>query len=330
MTFVLEQTFKSPTNPSHEVQYVHLNRGAAHTLVMCYGAGYHSVFVNLYRSFLETHSSLSILCVDRWTLASNPSDSSAVSRTGPGLLSELTSITVELLNSLDIQKFSIAAHSGGAYQMMDLARNSAPSGRVENIFPICTHIPAQYTSSKISAWMCTMPESLFTVATKFDASFANSILGRTLVRRAYNSNPEMFVDSLELRDQLVNTYQPSPKQVIDRAERHQIDYYMIFNRIPGIDLEALKNVWTDLELSPDVRIAWFTTEGDALFNPAGVRRIVPDMKSAKNVDIIVVEGGNHGDMLFRTEVWEEMWRRMVKSWGVLGVSRRNQDQKEGS
>lgn len=57
-----------------------------------------------------------------------PMDPRQRRRTGPALLSELTTITLELLDSLNVDRFSIASHSTGVYQQLHLAQR-AP-GRV--------------------------------------------------------------------------------------------------------------------------------------------------------------------------------------------------------
>ncbi|KAJ5223925.1 hypothetical protein N7468_008467 [Penicillium chermesinum] len=94
--------------------------------------------MGLYIPFSKIHPDLSLLCIDRWTQGPD------AARSGPALLSELSSTTLELLDSLKVNTFSIAAHSAGVYQMLDLAEE-AP-GRTQHVFPISTHTPAPYLS----------------------------------------------------------------------------------------------------------------------------------------------------------------------------------------
>lgn len=128
MTLYLPSTFISPSHPEHRIQYVQLNASGRHTILYCYGAGGRARDLTLYQDYLSNHApSISLLCVDRWTQG----DKDKVSRSGPEL-SELSSITLELLDSLKIKKFSVAAHSAGAYHMLDLA--SRCKNRVEMSF----------------------------------------------------------------------------------------------------------------------------------------------------------------------------------------------------
>ncbi|KAJ5947042.1 hypothetical protein N7466_000057 [Penicillium verhagenii] len=165
MTTVKVETFHSKTNPNRTVSYVHLNQDAPHTLLYCYGAGDDSRRMGQFALFLEAHPDLSLLCIDRWVQGKD------AARAGPAIFTDLSTITLELLDSLNIGHFSIAAHSAGAYQMFDLAR-CAPPGRVEHVFPMCTHIPAAYTGSRIMQSMCTMPEYMFKFVTKLDSGAA--------------------------------------------------------------------------------------------------------------------------------------------------------------
>jgi hypothetical protein len=84
----------------------------------------------------------------------------------------LTQITLELLAELKIAKFSISAHSAGAYQMFNLVISA--ESRIQHIFPISTHIPAPFTTSKVMSSMCTMPAIIFNGITRLESSLANT------------------------------------------------------------------------------------------------------------------------------------------------------------
>lgn len=97
--------FNSALHSGRNISYFHLNEGAPHTLIFCYGASSSSLILDVYQPFVESHPALSLLCVDRWTQGSK------VARSGQRLFSELSEITLELLDFLKIKRFSVAAHS---------------------------------------------------------------------------------------------------------------------------------------------------------------------------------------------------------------------------
>ena len=202
--------------------------------------------------------------------------------------------------------------------MLDLAQRCIAAGpaRVKNIFPICTHIPAPFTSSKTMSQMCTMPEFLFTTITKLDSSLSDTPIERLFLRavgskKADRADRDLFVDTPQLRD-LIAAYKPSPAQLAISTERKSLDYRLGYCRIPGITSEVLNALYIDLQLGPEVRLTWFTGEADIFFGPASVQRVIGKMKSGKDVEVVSVEGASHSDIYFRTEVWEGMYRRILK------------------
>lgn len=304
-------SFVSPSNPSHKIQYSQLNSGAPQTLLFCYGAGDCAVTITLYQEFIRTHPQLSMVCIDRWTLPT--SSDAAVARSGLELLSELTSITVELLDSLTVQNFSIAAHSAGVYPMIHLA-DSVPA-RVNHLFPICTHVPPPFSASKVLSWMCTMPTLLFNGITKLDSggdtdstidSLKNYVLGS---RGSGQHGRDRFVDTLALQE-LLKQYRPGPEQSAAAKERQSLDYQLVYSRLPGIDNKALADIYMSLR-EHSIPVTWFTSHGDAFFGPPSVERLIDATGIQKGIEVVIVEGAKHSDIHFRREVWDEMHRRMV-------------------
>ncbi|KAJ5677925.1 uncharacterized protein N7477_003558 [Penicillium maclennaniae] len=253
----LVQTFESPSNPNRSITYAHLNSGAQHTLLFCYGAASNSLTTTLYETFLESHADLSLLCVDRWTQGKD------AARTGPALLSELTSITLELLDSLKIDHFSIASHSAGVYQQLHLAQSA--SERVEHVFPISSHIPGPYTDSKIMNAMCSMPDFLFKPITNLDSTMSNTFIGKTFVnmmaKKRGKDNDRLYVSSSEnmrlVHERIIAERAINPV----RAEASDVDYRFVYGRIEGINADYLAGLYRDCP----VRITWYTSDGDVFF-----------------------------------------------------------------
>ncbi|KAJ5140090.1 hypothetical protein N7448_003498 [Penicillium atrosanguineum] len=299
----LIQQFQSPSNPDRSITYAHLNIGAQHTLIFCYGAASNSLVLSLYEPFLESHADLSLLCVDRWTQGKD------AARTGPALLSELTSITLELLDSLKIDHFSIASHSAGVYQQLHLAQ-SAPT-RVDHVFPISSHIPEPYTDSKIMNVMCSMPDFLFKPITKLDATMANTWIGKKFVGMMAKKDDEekndLYISSSEnmkpIHERIITECAANPV----RAEASNIDYRFGYGRIEGVKADFLTGLYRD---SP-VGITWYTSDGEVFFGPKCVERIAKDMDKVE-VEIVNVPGATHADIYVRKDVWEGMYARMTR------------------
>jgi len=303
MTLCLPKTFHSPSNLDHSIQYVHLNAGAKNTVLYCYGAGGTARDLTLYQAFITAHPSLSLLCVDRWTQGSN------TSRSGPALISELSSITLLLLDSLQISKFSVAAHSAGAYQMLDIV-GRAPD-RVGHVFPISTHIPAPFTSPQIMQHMCTMPSFLFNSITKLDSTLSDTWAEKLFLRfvgsqKADRDDEEVFVDSKELLE-ILNQYEPDEHQQILKKERLDLDYRLGYTRIAGVGVDLLTALYVDCPAD----VTWFTCEADIFFGPASVQRIKKQMKKSK-VEVIEINKASHSDIFLRKCVWEAIYERVTK------------------
>jgi hypothetical protein len=197
--------------------------------------------LSLYEGFIQTHPDLSLLCIDRWTQGKD------VARTGPALLSELTTVTLELLDSLNVDRFSIASHSAGVYQQLHLAQ-SAP-GRVVYVFPISSHIPATYTQSKIMDAMCSMPDFLFKPITKLDSTLANSWIAKAFVglmaKKADEGDKDVFVASS------ANMRAMHDRVIADRvtnrarAEALDVDHRFGYGRIEGVTVDFLTRLYQD-------------------------------------------------------------------------------------
>lgn len=300
MSPVTVQTFDS-ANSTRTVYYVHLNQGAPHTLVYCYGAGGSSFLIGLFEPFLDSHPDLSLICIDRWVQGKD------AARTGPAILTELSTITLELLDTLNIDQFSIAAHSAGAYQMFDLARY-APQ-RVEHVFPICTHIPAAYTGSKIMEFMCTMPVFMFKAITKLDSGSAPKWLADMVIDLMTkstdgNGNEGVWVISGE-RKKLVLEQKDTGRGHM-RDERVDLDYRLGYERLEGVTREVL----TDLYRGCPIDMTWFTTDNDVFFGLESARRMSKDIKA--KTEIVDVPGATHADVMLRTQVWDAMHRKIVR------------------
>jgi pimeloyl-ACP methyl ester carboxylesterase len=301
MTLQLPLLFNSPSDSRHQIHYVHLNSSAQHTLLLCYGAGGSSTFLTLYQDYLTSHPKLGLLCVDRWALGQDIT-------AGPALLSSLSSITVELLDHLSIPKISVAAHSAGAYEALDFI-NRFPERTTGHVFPICTHIPAPYTGSKIMSWICTMPEPLFAAVTAID-QLSDTKVERLWLRLVGSPKTERiddgtFVDSQKLRSILEN-YKPDKEEVALHKARLDLDYRLGYSRIPGIRVDDLVELYKDCKLD----LIWFTCEADIFFGPASVERITKDMTSCK-VEVVLVEGASHSDIFLRKELWDRIYEQIT-------------------
>ncbi|OKL55429.1 hypothetical protein UA08_09308 [Talaromyces atroroseus] len=296
--------FNSPSHPGRNVSYLHLNEGAAHTLLFCYGAADASLAVNVFQPFVESHPDLSVLCVDRWTQGDD------VARSGQQLISELSEITLELLDFLHIQRFAIAAHSAGVYQLLDLARH-AGAKRLTNLFFVCTHIPAPYTGSKLMEWMCTMPNSLFRMVTKLDSSLGDTWIASAFVGIFGKEEPEGDAENAlvapKARQRLVAQHIRTQFRDQKAArERLDIDYRIGYERFEGITNDTLMRLYKDCPIDP----TWFTTNGDVFFGPESVHRMVEHLQKA-DWKIIVVPEGTHADIYFRVKVWEKMYTEII-------------------
>jgi hypothetical protein len=99
---------------------------------------------------------------------------------------------------------------------------------------------------------------LFNTITKMESSLADTRVERLFLRvtgskKANRSDQEMFVDSPELRG-LLSAYHLTPKQLAIAAERQRLGYMLGYCRIPGIDNDILKGLYTGLDPGPEVRI----------------------------------------------------------------------------
>jgi len=297
MSLQLPVLFDSSLNPGQQIHFVRINPSAPHTLLFCYGAGGNSSLLTLYQDYLVTHPSLSLLCVDRWVLGPH-------APSGLALLSSLSSITIELLDRLKITKISLAAHSAGIYQALDLI-SSYPERMTGHVFPICVHIPAPFTASKIMSSMCTMPGFLFSIVTAIDQlsdTKAEKLflrwLGSPKIERIDDGR---FVDSKRLRD-VLKSYEPDEKEMALRKEWLDLDYRLGYSRIPGIEVEDLVGFYESCKLD----LVWFTCDADVFFGPASVERIAKEMKSCK-VEVALVEGACHSDIFWRSDVWDRIY-----------------------
>ncbi|TAQ91378.1 hypothetical protein B7494_g330 [Chlorociboria aeruginascens] len=303
MTLLLPIPFTSPTNPALAIQYTHLNPQGTNILVYCYGAGGTSVSLTQYQDLTTAHPTLSILCIERWVQGATASTS------GLSLFSELSTLTLELLSSLHIQTFSIAAHSAGAYQALHLA--SCCPEKVKRLFPISTHIPASFTNSKIMNWMCTMPSFLFTTVTAVDqldvqGTKAEKVLLSVLGgKKIAHVEGQDFVDSKSLRD-LVGAYKPDAAQVALQKQRLDIDYRFGYCRVPGIGMQELVGLYRGCK----VDATWFATNGDVFFGPESVHRMMGVMENS--VELVVIEGATHADIFLRKEVWQRILEDMER------------------
>jgi hypothetical protein len=203
--------------------------------------------------------------------------------------------------------------------MLDLVAHAqstagSPQQRVQHIFPICTHIPAPFTASKVMESMCTMPEALFNGLTKMDSSLADTWVEKVWLKmvgskKADRDVESRFVDSRTLRETLA-AYKPDEEQIRMSKERSRIDYRLGYTRIPGISGDSLTKYYTDCPLG-NVGVTWFTCDADIFFGPASVQRITEEMKNAV-VEMVVVDEASHADIYMRTQVWEMIYQRITK------------------
>lgn len=305
-------SFESLKSPSHKILYIQLNAGAPQTLLFCYGAGDRSITMTLYQDLGHRHPQLSLICVDRWTLPT--SYTSIVARSGREILSELTSITIELLDSLNVQNFSIAAHSAGAYPMLHLA-NSVPQ-RVQHLFPICTHIPSPFNRSWILSWLCSAPTLLFDIITKLDSGgTTNPTIER--VKKYFGSRETEKHDEHQfihtpLLQELLEQYRPSPEQSAAAQERQSLDYRLVYSRLPEVDNKALVDMYMSLR-GHSIPTTWFTSYDDAFFGPSTVKRLIDAIGMREGIEIVVIDEAKHSNIHFRADVWNKIHQRMTGS-----------------
>ncbi|KAL6250042.1 hypothetical protein RBB50_002343 [Rhinocladiella similis] len=297
-------TFRSPSNSDWSVSYVHLNQGAEHSLIFCYGAAGSATLLQMFPAFLASHQNVSLLCINRWT------QGKSVSRHGPSLFIELSTITYELLDSLRIERFSIAAHSAGVYQMLHLAKTAA-AGRIENLFPISAHIPAPFTGSKAMDYMCSMPNSLFKTVTTMDSMLAGTWVEKVFTRLVKLTNhgqdaENAFLVSRTSRERLLQQIRVNNKRVVEQVERLDLDYRLGYERIPGLDRDFLVGLFT--ECTTDM--TWLAADNDVFFGPAIVPRIAKEMKEAK-IEVVTIPEATHADIFIRTRVWEMIVAKIV-------------------
>ncbi|KAJ5760123.1 hypothetical protein N7520_007279 [Penicillium odoratum] len=303
MSPITVESFHSKANPAQSVSYVHLNQGAPNTLVYCYGAGGDSRLMGLFEPFLQSHPDLSLICIDRWVQGKD------AARIGLALLAELSAIALELLDTLNIDQFSIAAHSAGAYPMLDLARY-APPGRVGNVFPLCTHIPAAYTGSRIMESMCTMPGFMFKVVTKLDSGstpkWLEDLLVGLMTKKAGGVKEEGgLVISGERKKLVLEKMKDDVQGEQLWSERMDLDYRLGYERVEGITREILTGLYRDCPID----ITWFTAEGEVFFGLESARRISEEMKA--KTEIVDVSGATHADIMLWTQVWDSMYSKIV-------------------
>lgn len=298
--------FTSLRHPSRRIFYRRLTGpDAKQTLLLCYGAGSHSALITLLEPLLDQHPDLEILCVDRWTLPvpTTVTSSSSVSRSGLAIFEELSDITIELLQSLNIFELSIAAHSAGVYQMLHLAQScqEIPTLSVTHLFPLCTHIPASFCGSQFLDWMRVMPDLLFKTLTRVDSSFGESWLGTWMAGRNSKS-----IATAQSRKQL-SSYKASADETRARLERQDLDYRIIYEHFEGIDHGQLVKIYRVLAmLAPTTRVVWFTSDRDALFGPSSVSRLLQEVQANSDVEVFVVDGATHSDIHESMDVWENV------------------------
>ncbi|KAF2161501.1 hypothetical protein M409DRAFT_59196 [Zasmidium cellare ATCC 36951] len=297
--------FPSTRHPGRKILYRRLTGpDVKHTLLFCYGAGSHSALTTLFKPFLDQHPDLEILCVDRWALpVPTVTSSSSVSRSGLGIFEELTDITIELLQSLNISELSMAAHSAGVYQMLHLAQScqEIPTLRVTHLFPLCTHIPASFCGSQFLDWMRVMPSPLFKTLTRVDSSFGESWLGTWMAGVNTKS-----IATAQSRKQLSN-YKASADETRARSERQDLDYRIIYEHFEGIDHGQLVNIYRALTmLAPKTKVVWFTSDRDAFFGPSSVSRLLLEIQAESDVEVFVVDGATHADIHESRDVWENI------------------------
>lgn len=201
--------------------------------------------------------------------------------------------------------------------MLQLAR-SIPD-RVENLFPICTHIPPPYTESWALSWMCRAPNVLFNIITKMDSGgSANPTVERLKSLAFGTSEPEQhdkdnFVDTPALQE-VLKQYTPSPDQVAAAKERQSLDYQLVYSRLPGIDNRTLIDLYVSLR-EHSIPVTWFTSYDDAFFGPPAVKRLIDGTGIQSGIEMVVIEEAKHSDIHLRVEVWNGMYRRMKEGEG---------------
>lgn len=317
-----EHFFASPSNPSTGINYTHLNPGAQHTLIFCYGAGGRALDLTLYQNFTAEHADLSLLCIDRYSLPSPHSSQNSAKplwseRAPSTLLPDLSNLTLELLDALQIRSFSVAAHSAGVYQMLDLVRASSGTDRIQHIFPLCTHIPRPFTASKVMDLLSASPAPIFRTITALDS--AGGTFGR-VVGKLFLTSPQNSTNTLVVTPDLqrvVEAYAPSAAQRAIHDERRRVDYDFVYTRLPDVTSESLMEIYRNISSCAKGSVVWFTTDGDVFFGPASARRLL-DAISADSatqqdveVEVVNVSDASHADILFRRDVWEHMYERIT-------------------
>lgn len=312
------QFFQSPSDPSRWIQYRQLNKGAKHTLVFCYGAGPSSEDLTLFQDFTAAHKDLSVLCIDRWVHRcppntpgwADPVDRYHVS----GIFSDLTSVSVELLDSLGVHEFSVAGHSAGGMVIMAFVRDFASSGRLKFVFPMCAHMPPPWPESAMLERVATMSEWMFTLSMSVNRIPEIPVLGPLVLKmmgskRDPDREQEEFVDGVEVR-RLHRAYKADEVQTKVDRERYQLDVRMCMGRIEGLDLEYLRGLYRGIGKTKELtKIVWFTTDNDIFVGPQTVGRLLKEV-DREDIEVINVKDATHADIWLQRCVWDRMYQEM--------------------
>lgn len=210
------------------------------------------------------------------------------------MLEALSHITAELLRHLKIDRLSLAAHSAGIYQALDLATRY--SGLVETVFPMCSHVPAKLTNSNAMTLLTQAPKALLDLVGRVDTMTLPSYL------RRFVGQPREIDDSLvvlQSRRKLLQAHRPDADQVLMQKRRRELDYALCYQHLAHYSGEDLLALYTNCPTP----LQWFTTITDKFFGPSTVQKVL-DLRNSSCSSIVRIDDAHHADIFVKTKVWE--------------------------
>jgi pimeloyl-ACP methyl ester carboxylesterase len=275
-------------------RYALLNRGANKTILFCPGAGGNCIMLSWLQQFAMEHPEIAFITIVRW-----PRTNLSI-RDASYLLDQLTSYTIDLLDTLHIDQVTVVSHSAGVYQQLHLAQEHP--GRVKSLDFIATHIPAAYLASRTVSVLPRLPESVFNLIKIVDSK-GISWLNRLGLRGSV-WNPHQFY-SIHLGsasiDKLVDQNMLDNVNDAARLDARDKDYALSWQRLEGMDEQTLANLYKKCRAP----VIWYTSPSDVYFGPEAVERIRAEM-SQTTVDVRHVDQARHANIYRRIDIWQEI------------------------
>lgn len=302
MSITRPSRFESAVDPGRYINYVFMpstgTYAHAQTLQYCYGAGGSCLTVNRYQDFLLSHPGLNLLCVERWCQGMGSSEDN--------MLGALSDITAELLHHLKISSVSLAAHSAGIYQALDLATRY--STLVDKVFPMCSHVPAQLTASKAMTFMTRAPMGVVQMIGRIDTMNPPDYL-RPLLGLPLEVDDTLVVSRAKL--QQIRAHRLSAEEELMTKRRRELDYALCYEHLGAYSGNDLITLYSNCPRP----LVWLTTIQDKFFGPATAQRVL-DLQDTKDSRVVRFDGAHHANIYMKTEVWELLYKTTCQERGV--------------